>query len=188
MLANSGFTLLPDRPSYPMTAVSAIDSGRPACVLRSRSPDQTLTMGRILGRRLDRRLVFLLFGDLGSGKTAFAQGLARGLGVPADYPVTSPTYTLVNSYPGRLPFHHVDLYRLPGPVDPEEIGLYEIFEETGIVAVEWAERLHLSDRPTIRLEMWFEVVDDTTRWIRLFAYGLDPADLLKDIDISSDAK
>jgi tRNA threonylcarbamoyl adenosine modification protein YjeE len=67
--------------------------------------------------------------------------LPAGLDVPDSFTVTSPTYTLVNEYPGRLPFYHVDLYRLPEPVDPDEIGLMDIFEENAIVAVEWARRL-----------------------------------------------
>jgi tRNA threonylcarbamoyladenosine biosynthesis protein TsaE len=125
----------------------------------------------------------LLFGDLGSGKTAFAQGLARGLDVPDSFTVTSPTYTLVNEYPGRLPFYHVDLYRLPEPVDPDEIGLMDIFEENGIVAVEWARRLHPADHPPSRLELFFTVTGDTTRSIRIIAYGLDLSDLLNDIDV-----
>jgi tRNA threonylcarbamoyladenosine biosynthesis protein TsaE len=153
--------------------------------LNTRAHDQTVALGQTIGRRLNHGLVLLLFGDLGSGKTAFAQGLARGLDVPASFAVTSPTYTLVNEYPGRLPFYHVDLYRLPAPVDPDEIGLMDIFEEDGIVAVEWAGRLHPADYPPSRLDLFFRVTGDTTRSIRIIAYGLDPSDLLNDIDVCS---
>jgi tRNA threonylcarbamoyladenosine biosynthesis protein TsaE len=145
--------------------------------------DQTAALGRALGQRLNHGLVLLLFGDLGSGKTAFAQGLARGLDIPSSFVVTSPTYTLVNEYPGRLPFFHVDLYRLPTPVDAEELGLLELFDEGGIVAVEWAQRLHPADQPTCRMELFFSVTGDTSRTIRIIAYGLDPSDLLNDIDV-----
>ena len=140
-------------------------------------------LGQALGNRLDRGTVLLLFGELGSGKTAFAQGLAQGVSVPEGYPVTSPTYTLINEYPGRLPFYHVDLYRLPEPVDPDEIGLLDIFDSSGIVAVEWSERLHPSDRPRIRLELHFAITGDTSRSIRIIAYGLDSLDLLSDLDV-----
>ncbi|WP_054696348.1 tRNA (adenosine(37)-N6)-threonylcarbamoyltransferase complex ATPase subunit type 1 TsaE [Desulfosarcina cetonica] len=116
--------------------------------IETASAEQTIAFGERLGRRIDGPLVLFLYGDLGSGKTAFAQGLARGLGVPATCHVTSPTYTLVNEYPGRLPFFHVDLYRLHEPVDPEEIGLREIFDEAGVVAVEWPGRLHPEDHPS----------------------------------------
>jgi tRNA threonylcarbamoyladenosine biosynthesis protein TsaE len=156
-----------------------------ACAFETRSHDETVALGRALGRRLNHGLVLLLFGDLGSGKTAFAQGLARGLYVPASYPVASPSYTLINEYPGRLPFYHVDLYRLPAPVDPDEIGLPDLFADDGIVAVEWAQRLHPADHPPRRLDLFFAVTGDTSRSIRVIAYGLDPADLLSDIDISS---
>ncbi len=147
--------------------------------------DQTVALGHAMGRRMNHGLVLLLFGDLGSGKTAFAQGLARGLDVPSSFTVTSPTYTLVNEYPGRLPFSHVDLYRLPTPVDPDEIGLLDLFSEAGIVAVEWAQRLHPADRPACRMDLFFTVTGDTARSIRIIAYGLDPSDLLNDIDIYS---
>ncbi len=152
-------------------------------VFETHAPDQTVAMGRTMGRRMKYGLVLLLFGDLGSGKTAFAQGLARGLDVPPSFTVTSPTYTLVNEYPGRLPFSHVDLYRLPTPVDPDEIGLLDLFSEDGIVAVEWAQRLDPADRPACRMELFFTVTGDTARSIRIIAYGLDPSDLLNDIDI-----
>ena len=154
-------------------------------MVTTRSADATMSLGRTIGQRLDRPLALLLCGELGSGKTAFAQGLARGLDVPPSIPVTSPTYTLINEYPGRLPFFHVDLYRLPEPVDPIEMGLDDILEGTGIVAIEWAQRLHPADRPSCRLDLIFKVVDDTCRSIRIIAYGLDPVDLLKDIGISS---
>lgn len=150
-------------------------------MVETASTEATIALGRRLGRRLDQPLALLLYGDLGSGKTAFAQGLAAGLDVPASVPITSPTYTLINAYPGRQPFYHVDLYRLPAPVDPDEIGLLDLFEEPGVVAIEWAQRLHPADRPPDRLDLFFEVIDDTYREIRIIAYGLDPADLLNDL-------
>ena len=149
----------------------------------TRSTDQTMVLGRALGCALKGRLVLFLFGGLGSGKTAFVQGLAQGLGVPDTVAVTSPTYTLVNEYPARLPLFHVDLYRLPSPADPDEIGLLEMFEENGTVAVEWAQRLHTGDLPNRRLDLFFTVTGDNTRSIRIIAYGLDLPDLLKDIDV-----
>ena len=156
-------------------------------VAKTPSAKATIALGRTLGRRLDQPLTLLLYGDLGSGKTAFAQGLAAGLDVPASIPITSPTYTLINEYPGRLPFYHVDLYRLPEPVDPDDIGLHDLFDDAGIVAIEWAQRLHPADRPSRRLDLFFEVMNDTCRSIRLIAYGLDSSDLLKDIGVSSPA-
>ena len=79
-------------------------------------------------------------GELGSGKTTFVRGLARGLGAdPAA--VASPTFVLVTSYPGRLTLHHADLYRLAGGGDERELGLEELPGPRGVLAVEWAERL-----------------------------------------------
>jgi tRNA threonylcarbamoyladenosine biosynthesis protein TsaE len=155
----------------------------PTSEFQTRAVDQTVALGQSLGRALDQGLVMLLFGELGSGKTAFTQGLARGLEIPASVAVTSPTYTLINEYPGRLPLYHVDLYRLPYPVNPEELGLVELFEENGVTAVEWAQRLHAGDYPDRRLDLFFSITGDRTRSIRVIAYGLDPSDLLQDIDV-----
>lgn len=149
----------------------------------TQSAEQTIDVGRIIAQRMNTGLILLLYGDLGSGKTAFSQGIARGLEVPTSYPVTSPTYTLINEYPGRLPFYHVDLYRLPDPIDPDEIGLEEIFEGEGVVAVEWADRLHPSDRPSRRLDLHFRETGENQRCIRINQYGLDASDLLHDTDI-----
>jgi tRNA threonylcarbamoyladenosine biosynthesis protein TsaE len=84
--------------------------------------------------------VVLLSGELGTGKTAFVRGLARGLGVAADE-VASPTFVLLTRYDGRLRLHHADLYRLRGDGDERELGLEELPGPRGVLAVEWAERL-----------------------------------------------
>jgi tRNA threonylcarbamoyladenosine biosynthesis protein TsaE len=90
--------------------------------------------------------VVLLTGELGSGKTAFVRGLARGLGAdPED--VASPTFVLLTAYPGRLTLHHADLYRLRGDGDDRELGLEELPGPSGVLAVEWAERLSLVPWP-----------------------------------------
>lgn len=104
-------------------------------------PDITFSLGKRIGEHILPGTIIALTGDLGAGKTAFVKGLARGLGVPDTYPITSPTYTLINEYPGRYPFFHVDLYRLENTVDFEDIGLYDMLDEHSVAAIEWADRL-----------------------------------------------
>ncbi len=112
----------------------------PADLTTSASEEETVAAGERFGRRLTAGAVVLLFGDLGAGKTAFVRGLARGLGVPDDE-VTSPTFTLVQEYRGRLTLHHVDLYRLE-PAEVADLGLDELTSGDAVVAIEWAERWH----------------------------------------------
>jgi tRNA threonylcarbamoyladenosine biosynthesis protein TsaE len=81
--------------------------------------------------------VVVLAGDLGAGKTVFAQGFGRGLGVTE--PVTSPTFTLVRPYQGRLPLIHVDVYRLDHLQEALEIGLVDLLDESGVTLVEWGD-------------------------------------------------
>jgi len=104
-------------------------------------PAQTRALGRELGRRAWPGLVVLLAGELGAGKTCFAQGVAEGLGTPAGSPVTSPSYTLLNIHSGRLPLYHFDLYRLARVEDLEDLGYDEVAEGDGVTLVEWADRL-----------------------------------------------
>ncbi len=112
-----------------------------------------------------------LEGDLGSGKTTFTQGLARGLGVRAA--VTSPTFTLINQYKtadGRL-LQHVDCYRLrDAPLEMWDVGLADLFVDDDIVAIEWADRIS-GLLPDEYLEIGFRYLDDERRELQLRAHG-----------------
>jgi tRNA threonylcarbamoyladenosine biosynthesis protein TsaE len=104
------------------------------------SEAETSAVGRDLARSLTDGAVVLLIGDLGAGKTAFVRGLAEGLGIDPEQ-VSSPTFTLIQEYRGgRLPLHHVDLYRLR-PVEVDDLGLDDLTLEQGVTAIEWPDRL-----------------------------------------------
>ncbi len=105
------------------------------------SADETRSLGRLFGEHAVAGLVVLLNGDLGAGKTCFSQGVASGLGVPEDSPVTSPTYTLLNIHFGRFPLYHFDLYRLARVDDLADLGYDEFAEGDGLTLVEWADRM-----------------------------------------------
>ena len=99
---------------------------------------ETEALGERLAGRLEPGAVVAFTGDLGAGKTAFTRGLARGLGCAGR--VTSPTFTVVNEYEGRLPLFHFDLYRLEGEDALYDIGWEDYLDRGGVCAVEWSER------------------------------------------------
>jgi tRNA threonylcarbamoyladenosine biosynthesis protein TsaE len=134
------------------------------------SVDETRELGETIGASVAAGTILALYGDLGSGKTSFVQGLARGLGVPDDYYITSPSYTLINEYPGRFHLFHVDLYRIKNSVDIEDIGLYEILDDDGVVAIEWADRMG-KDLPPNHVRVQFEIIDDKARKISIIPTG-----------------
>lgn len=106
------------------------------------SAEETFELAYKIGEALNEATVFLLYGELGTGKTVFAKGLAAGLDIdPAE--VNSPTFTLVNQHDGRMRFYHLDLYRLGGNADEiYELGLEEMLNDLGgVVVIEWPERL-----------------------------------------------
>lgn len=150
----------------------------------SYSPEETQLLGRKTGELLPPGAVIGLTGDLGSGKTAFVQGLAKGLEVPEEYYITSPTYTLINAYPGRYPLFHVDLYRLNHFSEIEDIGLYDMLEGGDeVIAIEWAERLpegSLTEYVKIDIEMR----KDESRRIWVSAYGAEGISLIRKISAS----
>jgi len=98
----------------------------------------TVELGRRLGELLRAGDVVLLSGELGAGKTVLARGLALGLGVDENYAIVSPSFTLLNVYPGRLAFYHADLYRL-GEDEARDLELLDQAAD-GVLAVEWAQR------------------------------------------------
>ena len=115
-------------------------STRETWTLSSSSPETTRALGALLGRLAPPATVVLLSGDLGAGKTVFAQGVARGLETPGV--VNSPTFVLLNEHRGgRLPLFHADLYRLGEASEIEELALDEAAAE-GLLLVEWPERGH----------------------------------------------
>jgi tRNA threonylcarbamoyladenosine biosynthesis protein TsaE len=142
---------------------------------------QTQKLGRLIGHVLQSGLLIKLIGDLGSGKTCFAQGLAAGLEVPEEFDITSPTYTLIHEYPGRIPFLHIDLYRIHDEMDAEAIGLWDMLDPASVVAVEWAERLPDAFWPSDALTIRIEVQDNDNREISLFGSGLQTTNLIKEI-------
>ena len=143
--------------------------------ITTRCVDETRKLGESIGSVVTAGTILALYGDLGSGKTSFVQGLGRGLGVPEDYYITSPSYTLINEYPGRVLLFHVDLYRITNSVDIEDLGLYEIFEDQGVVAVEWADRMG-KDLPPNHVRVQFEIFDDKTRKISIIPQGVKAID------------
>jgi tRNA threonylcarbamoyladenosine biosynthesis protein TsaE len=142
--------------------------------------NETRKLGRLLGRALRSGLLIKLIGDLGSGKTCFVQGLAVGLEVPEEFDITSPTYTLIHEYPGRIPFLHIDLYRIHGEMDAEAIGLWDALDPASVVAVEWADRLPDALWPIDALTVQIEVQEDSRRKIGLIGSGLTTANLIKE--------
>lgn len=130
----------------------------------TRSAEETFELGRRVGGRLGGRAVFLLSGDLGSGKTVFAKGLAEGLDIDsAD--VTSPSFTLINIYEGRFRLYHIDLYRLAEGASLE-LGLEEILDEReAVTIIEWAERLGFVPEGAIHVEIIY--LSDSERRINI---------------------
>ena len=107
--------------------------------IQTTSPEETAAAGEALGRTLGPGAVVALTGELGAGKTCFVQGLVRALGVEAR--ATSPTFVLVNEYRGRVPVHHVDLYRIDGLRAVQDLGVPELFDHDSVTLVEWADKL-----------------------------------------------
>jgi tRNA threonylcarbamoyladenosine biosynthesis protein TsaE len=135
----------------------------------SRHPRQTLQLGEEVARHLKGGDILCFFGDLGSGKTTFIKGIARGLKI-SPQKVRSPTFILMNAYEGRLPLFHFDLYRLEDVQDIRSIGCDEFLYDDGVSVVEWADRLG-GLLPAEYLKVVLEHKSPEERVIRLSAEG-----------------
>lgn len=104
------------------------------------SVEETIELGRKIGRQLKSPVIFKLDGEMGTGKTHFTKGLAEGLGILEE--ITSPTFSILNIYEGgRLRLFHIDAYRIKTIEEALDAGLAEVFSEDGVVVLEWGEIL-----------------------------------------------
>jgi tRNA threonylcarbamoyladenosine biosynthesis protein TsaE len=150
------------------------------------STEQTEEIGRILGAMLEPGDLVCLFGDLGAGKTHFSFGIAQGLQVKDQY-ITSPTFTFVNEYQGRIPFYHIDLYRLKDPSELEGIGFDEYIDSDGATVIEWAEQAE-EELPEDKLNVYLSDISENSRELGFFAEGERYGKLLADLKIKIEEK
>ncbi|MBW7906184.1 MAG: tRNA (adenosine(37)-N6)-threonylcarbamoyltransferase complex ATPase subunit type 1 TsaE [Phycisphaerae bacterium] len=138
-------------------------------VIRSDGPERTLALGEALAALLRPGDVIGLAGPLGSGKTCLVKGLARGMRVPPDEPVVSPTFVLAREHAGVLPLCHIDAYRLAASEELASLGFEERREQGAVVVIEWADRfVGLLPPETIWIELDHGDAPDarriTVRW------------------------
>lgn len=145
---------------------------RPEGTWTSRSPEETQSLGAQFGSHLRGGEIVLLSGELGAGKTLFVKGLAQALDVPEDE-VTSPSFTLVNHYEGRIKLYHIDLYRLhEGPQAAHAVDLDELLmDETAAIVIEWAERMGAYPLPSTVWRVRITGDGEEPRTIRIESEG-----------------
>src|SRR5688572_6278007 len=147
-------------------------------VLDTKSPAETKRLGERLARLLRPGDVLLLQGELGAGKTCFAQGIGAGLNVKEA--VKSSSFVLVNEYHGRLHVYHADLFRLEDPVQVFELGLEENAQD-GLLLIEWPDRA-MQEMPPEHLLARFETTGDKSRRISFEAQGSRYEALLRELN------
>ncbi len=131
---------------------------------------ETVALGERLGVTASPGDVITLAGGLGAGKTTLTKAIGRGLGVPAECYITSPTFSLLHEYPGRLPLYHMDLYRLAGEEEIEELGFEDYLYGEGLCVIEWPERLGgLTPPNRLHIDLYF--AGETARRAVLTAHG-----------------
>lgn len=136
----------------------------------SNSPEDTLAIARALGAALRPGDVVALYGDLGAGKTLFCKGVGEALGIPPDR-IVSPTFTIVTEHAGPVPLTHIDVYRLSGAREADELGMRELLSGDGVCLVEWAEKI--AERlPTDYIQVKFTISGDDRREIAVAAPDL----------------
>ena len=154
--------------------------------IESNSPQETEALAKRIAAVLPGGVLILLSGELGAGKTCFVRGLARGLDVPPDVAITSPTYVLQHIYRGgRLTVYHIDAYRLMGGADEfEGSGLQECMSDAdGVVCMEWPEKVPGEPLNPERLEISIEHVDLEKRVLSFKAFGNKAAQIMSALKV-----
>jgi tRNA threonylcarbamoyladenosine biosynthesis protein TsaE len=129
-----------------------------------------LLLGRAIGELLQPGDILGLWGELAAGKTLLARGIARGLGIGPEVRITSPTFTIINEYAGRLRLYHIDLYRISGPDDLDTLPWQESLFGNGVAVIEWPERLGRL-LPAERWDIKFSICDKESREMLICGRG-----------------
>lgn len=142
----------------------------PGVRIETGTPGETEALGAAIGSLLQPGSFLALQGDLGGGKTCLTRGVVASLAPQSAHLVASPTYAIMNCYPGTTPVYHFDFYRLSGDDDVVELGFEEFFYGNGVSVVEWSERLtELLPDDVLRLQ--FEYAGDDRRLITITGSG-----------------
>jgi tRNA threonylcarbamoyladenosine biosynthesis protein TsaE len=128
--------------------------------------------------------VVSLIGELGAGKTTLTQGIADGLGVSKECYVTSPTFTIINEYRGRVPVYHLDFYRIDSPLETENLGVEEYFHSNGVAIVEWAEKIK-TFLPKEYLMVVLDYVDYSVRKMSIRGSGTRYTEIVKAFELKT---
>jgi len=131
-------------------------------VIATKNYKETILLGERIGKSLKPDDIVALSGELGAGKTTLIQGIAKGLGVRNW--VTSPTFTIINEFEGKLSLYHIDLYRIENIDDAEDLAIEEYFIKGGVTVIEWAEKITpILPEKTIRISI--KIISDNERSI-----------------------
>ena len=147
-------------------------------VYRTKTIEDTINFGKALGRLLNAGDVLALQGTLAAGKTQPTKGIAQGLGISEA--VTSPTFTIISEYYGRLPLYHMDVYRLSSPEDFLDLGVEDMLYGQGVCIIEWSEKI-MSELPASTILIHIEPAEDSSRTITISNWSY-PTDSLTDYE------
>ncbi len=150
-------------------------------MLISNNIEETINLGRIIGEGLNKGNIIALIGELGSGKTCITRGIARGMGISEEFHITSPTFTLINEYPGRIPLYHLDVYRLSGSGDLEDLGYEEYFYGKGAIVIEWADKIK-NIIPPDSIFVYLKYLGEKKREIKISYEGDNISEIIKRIN------
>lgn len=145
--------------------------------INSKSERDTIEFAENLEAEKFPGMVICLNGELGSGKTVFTKGFAAALGI--DETITSPTFNIIKEYiNGEMPLYHMDIYRLEGNI--ESTGILDYFDKDGVIIIEWANMIE-DYLPENRLDIYFKVVEENRRILKVVPHGQKYEDLCEDV-------
>jgi len=134
-------------------------------IVSTNGPHETEQTGQLLAAYLKPGDCISLTGEMGSGKTCFVRGVGCGLKVPNNYQVNSPSYTLINRYPGTIPLYHADLYRLETSAELNDLELHEIIHGDGVTFIEWPHLILPQIHFSMSINFHWDMTSETKRTI-----------------------